>query len=126
MKVGSLKWDDEDEPSSSNEKHGVLPDGEYKSDTLVYYCCQDHGHWNTSIELPIKQPFYLLPHNSAKCQRVKWAMSTLEYITYDTEDTENYDQFRGYHVFTNQVKSLPKIYYCYYKGIVPLISRMYA
>jgi hypothetical protein len=46
----------------------------------------------------------LLPHNSRNCQRVKGAKTTLEYIIYDTENDNNYDDFSQSHVFTNKVK----------------------
>ena len=120
MKVGWIKWDDEDYGYrvNKNERDGILPDGVYDSNTKVYYCCEDRGEWSNSIELPINRPFYLLPHKSANCQRVKWALSSLEYIVYDTEDYSNGDNFTDSHVFSNEEKSLPKIYYCYYKGMI--------
>lgn len=117
MEDGSITWDDEDHDhnTNKNEINGYLPDGQYDVNTRIYYCCQNQGYWYNPVELPVDRPFYLLPY-SRNCQRVKWALSTLEYIIYDTEDDQNGDQFDGTHVFTNQVKSLPKIYYCYYKG----------
>ena len=116
MKEGYIKWDDEDRAIENNEINGALPDGKYNDDTQIYYCCQNQGSWYNSIELPVDQPFYLLPFAKANCQRVKWSLSTLEYITYDTEDSVNIDHFKEPHVFTNKQQSLPKIYYCYYEG----------
>lgn len=115
MKSGSIAWDDEDD-GNRNQEDGVLPDGEFNGNTKIFYCCQVQGQWYNSIELPVDHPFYLLPYSSNNCQRVKWALSTLEYIIYDTEDYRNTDRFSGEHVFTNQVRSLPEIYYCYYEG----------
>ena len=117
---GSIKWDDEDY-QNRNYQSGILPDGTYGyhyGTTTIEYCCQDEGYWFNSIELPVDRPFYLLPHKSPNCQRVKWALSSLEYIVYDTENDDNSDTFSGSHVFTNKVKSLPKIYYCYYEGMI--------
>ena len=122
MKEGSVKWDDED-LSNKNQKKGTLPDGTYDKNTMIKYCCQDEGHWYNAVQLPVDRPFYLLPHNSAslkypKCQLVKWANSFLEYIEYDTEDSNSGDYSNGSHVFI-QLKgdSFPKIYYCFYKGM---------
>ena len=117
---GSIKWDDEDY-QNRNYQSGILPDGTYyylDGGTTIDYCCQDEGYWFNSIELPVDRPFYLLPHKSPNCQRVKWALSSLEYIVYDTENYNKSDTFSGSHVFTNKVKSLPKIYYCYYEGMI--------
>jgi hypothetical protein len=115
MNSGSIKWDNED-GTKMNSKDGTLPDGTFGDDTIIEYCCQDQGLWSDSIELPLDKPFYLLPHKFQNCQRVKEAKSTLEYIIYDTENDNNYDEFIQSHVFTNKVKNLPKIYYCYYEG----------
>lgn len=119
MKSGFIDWDDEDYNNDwkKNERYGILPDGEYRrSITRIYYCCQNQGDWYKSIVLPTDRPFYLLPLNYPKCQRVKWALSLLEYIKYDTEATQNLDRFSGFHAFSDKVNGLPKIYYCYYYG----------
>ena len=73
----------------------------------------------------LKEPFYLLPYGSRNCQRVKWAVSSLEYIVYDTEDYDNRDKFVGDHVFTDKVKGLPKVYYCYYEGTCNCVVNCY-
>ena len=120
---GSIKWDDEDN-QNRNYQSGILPDGTDDSDsygsTTIKYCCQEHGYWFNSIELPVDRPFYLLPHKSPHCQRVKWALSSLEFIVYDTENENNNDKFSGSHVYAEEVESLPKIYYCYYEGMIKL------
>ena len=118
MKEGFIKWDDEDYPNKdSNDKYGTLPDGDYKDkDTQISYCCNDQGDWKQPIQLPINEPFYLLPHKTKNCQRVKGALSTLEYITYDTEEDNNHDDFHASHAYTTGGKGLPKVYYCYYTG----------
>ena len=115
--IGSTRWDDED-TDNKNEKSYYLPAGIYDGNTLIHHCCQDEGYWFNSIELPVDHPFYLLPYKSSDCQRVKWTLSSLEYIVYDTENDDNRDQFSGSHVFTNKFKSLPKIYHCYYEGMI--------
>ena len=113
--TGYIKWDDEDSENTNNAG-GTLPNGTFNYDTLIRYCCQDQGLWTNSIQLPVDKPFYLLPYSSKSCQRVRGAISTLDYIIFDTEDTINHDEFASSHVFTNKDKNLPKIYYCYYKG----------
>ena len=115
MKSGFIKWDDEDR-LTVNMHAGILPDGTFDSNTKIFYCCQDQGRWSESIELPVDRPFYLLPHNSSNCQRVKGAVSTLEYITYDTENFANIDKLNGSHVFARENEYGLTIYYCYYVG----------
>ena len=110
-----MYWDDEDY-KNKNKKGGILPDGVYNADTKIYYCCQTNGNWFDSIELPVSKPFYLLPSNSVrdgpKCQMVKWAVSYLEYIVFDTNDQYNGDTQSRAHLFLQG----RKLYYCYYEG----------
>ena len=118
MTEGFIDWYDE-QTNNQNKLHNylTLPDGIYfGSSTRLLYCCHTTGKWYESIELPTEKPFYLLPYGSQRCQRVFGAISSLEYAVYDTEDENNWDQFVGHHVFTDQVESLPKVYYCYYEG----------
>lgn len=118
MNEGHISWDDLD--GGKNKHDGVLPDGDYikDGDTKIYYCCRDQGSWYDAITLPVRVPFFLLPHKSKNCQRVKWAMSTLEYITYDTEDDQNRDEFKDSYPYTENTQiTLPTIYYCYYEGM---------
>ena len=46
---------------------------------------------------------------------VKWAVSNLEWIDYDTEDERNEDNRRGAYPY-HAAKQQPTIYYCYYRG----------
>ena len=120
MDSGWVKWDDENQ-RNHNKRVGWLPDGRYDEDTRIEYCCQTKGHWDASIELPLSQPFYLLTSSatdSPKCQMVKWALSYLEYIVFDTEDSANGDDESGDHVFLEGTK----IYYCYYEGVQLLFN----
>ena len=116
MADGYIYWDDED-TSNANDKMGILPEGTYNGDTKIYFCCRDQGNWYDPIELPVSVPIFLLPYNSKNCQRVKWAMSKQEYITFDTDNYQNRDHFQPRHVYVeNTGNDLPTIYYCYYKG----------
>ncbi|XP_046857428.1 uncharacterized protein LOC124450810 [Xenia sp. Carnegie-2017] len=119
MSSGFVQWDDEDD-ENSNKKGGQLPHGTYNDDTVIHYCCQTDGKWYEPIELPVTQPFYLLTSNSLtspRCQMVKWATSEMEYISFNTKDDDNIDDFHEKHVFVNTSAglSLRKLYFCYYK-----------
>ena len=125
MTKGSVQWDDE-EFDNVNQHGGTLPDGVYDSNTKINYCCQNMGRWFDPIKLPIHRPFYLLPHNnsfSPRCQIVKWTISWLEYIDYDTA-IGSLDKSYGDHVFLEPVRSsgfplfsnVIRAYYCYYES----------
>ncbi|KAL9962475.1 hypothetical protein ACROYT_G031580 [Oculina patagonica] len=55
---GYIKWDDEDY-LNRNRKSGTLPDGEYRRDTKIYYCCRNDGFATNAINLPTDSPFVL-------------------------------------------------------------------
>ena len=114
MTSGDVFWDDED-TWNSNSFGGTLPDGTYNTNTWMYFCCKTCGDKDKPILLPSKSPFFLLAYNSTKCQMVKWAVASLEWISFDTEDWNNQDQVDG--VFPHDAgKAPPTIYYCYYRG----------
>ena len=123
MTRGSVRWDDEDF-GNVNQHGGILPEGVYDSNTKINYCCQSKGRWFEPIGLPIHRPFYLLPHNSSvspRCQIVKWTMTWLEYIDYDTVDLGSVDKSYGDHVFLEHIDSgfisgFLRAFYCYYEG----------
>lgn len=115
MTSGWVYWDDENH-GNRNKRNGSLPQGIYGRDTQIHYCCQTNGKWYESIELPVNRPFYLLTSNSVatpKCQMVKWAVSRLEYVVFDTEHHDNRDSQAGDHAF---MENRSKVYYCYYEG----------
>ena len=114
MKSGYVYWDD-DFFRNKNSKGGTLPDGEYDRNTKIYFCCKTDGEKDAPILLPSKSPFYLLAYKSAKCQMVKWAIATVEWIYYETEDLSNDDEGVGAYPY-KAGKSHPTIYYCYYRG----------
>ncbi|XP_046842003.1 uncharacterized protein LOC124436085 [Xenia sp. Carnegie-2017] len=122
MDEGWIQLDDEDnfDGVNRNKHRGILPKFSQSISNLgatrLFYCCQTEGQWYNPVELPTEKPFYLLPYKTPNCQRVLWTVSSLEYIVYDTENDVNGDKFFGHHVYTNKVKSLPKIFYCYYAG----------
>ena len=111
---GDVFWDDED-TWNTNRYAGTLPDGTYNSNTWIYFCCKTDGDKDNPILLPSRSPFFLLACESAKCQMVKWAVASLEWIYFDTEDWNNQDQADGAYPH-DAGKAPPTIYYCYYRG----------
>lgn len=99
-----------------NRFGGTLPDGIYDGDTEISFCCRIDGNKSSPIPLPISKPFYLLAYGSSECQRVKGALVTEEFIQYDTEDTDNIDDWDGSHPDINTESDFPTITYCYYES----------
>ena len=114
LRSGRVFWND-DEKFDLNEKGGLLPDGVYRKFTEIHFCCRTDGDKDVPILLPSKSPFFLLAYGSAKCQMVKWAVTSLEWIYYYTRDRNNDDQRNGSYPY-NGGKMNPTIYYCYYQG----------
>ena len=111
---GYVYWDDDDY-LNNNGDGGTLPNGEYDHNTKIYFCCKTDGDKDDPILLPSKSPFFLLAYKSAKCQKVKWAVATVEWIYFDTEDLINTDKRAG--AYPHEAgKAHPTIYYCYYRG----------
>ena len=113
---GHVFWDDDNE-NNSNAKGGTLPGGvKYHTyDTEIRFCCRNDSGINDPVLLPAKDPFFLLAYESAECQMVKWAVASLEWIFYDTEDNSNSDKAEEAYPYEAGIKH-PTIYYCYYRG----------
>ena len=111
---GYVYWDDDDN-LNKNGDGGRLPKGEYDDNTKIYFCCKTNGDKDDPILLPSKSPFYLLAYESAKCQKVKWAVNNVEWIKFDTEHWRNEDDRGGAYPY-EAGKTHPTIYYCYYRG----------
>ena len=108
---GSIKWDDED-TKNDNDASGVLPDGDYGKDTVVDFCCRSDGSTDKPIELPMREPFFLLKHSS-RCQEVTGMRVTEEWVFWDCEDKENKNLVSGKLPESFVAKDV-KLYYCYY------------
>ena len=126
---GYVRWDDNNGNNSSNRNSiaGELPSGDYNQDTLIYFCCMTTGSPFKRVSLPVTEPFYLLAFQSTSCQEVQGAVFSLEYIVFDTENTNNHDATM--YPFPHAANSAePMIYYCYYRGKCNsfLISRRWA
>ena len=117
LKSGFVFWSDGGPQSwSSSDKDGTLPGGIYRRiSTEINFCCRTDGEKSDPILLPSKSPFFLLAYNSSKCQMVKWATASVEWIYYYTSDFANDDQRGGAYPY-NAGKEHSTIYYCYYQG----------
>ena len=74
FKHGSIYWDDEDD-DNGNSLGGMVPTGDYGSNTKVSYCCRTDGSAHSSIYLPTKDNFYLLMGPSSPyCQQVNFLL----------------------------------------------------
>ena len=100
---------------------GTLPEGMFKKDTQIFYCCTTGEINQDGILLPRDRPFYLFPYKLNRCQHVIGTESSLEYIQYDLE---NYFAEVGAAVAKGEIHPYAeivtpglhlKIYYCYYK-----------
>ncbi|XP_015754342.1 PREDICTED: uncharacterized protein LOC107333990 isoform X2 [Acropora digitifera] len=120
---GFVYWDDDDKDKNKNNKSGTLPDGDYDSNTKIEFCCRTDGNENNPVVLPTKEQFYLLAYEFPRCQMVKWAVSSLEWIYYDTEDWDNNDRRGGAYPY-NAATQHPTIYYCYYRGCNKTLTAM--
>lgn len=122
--AGYIKMDDNngEKGSNRNSYRGELPEGVYDRDTMIYYCCKSTGSVKKRIALPVKKPFYLMPFESATCQEVKGVVYTLEYVVFDTENTQNQDTKVFPYPYGAHLEN-PTIHYCYYTGeICDLVS----
>lgn len=109
---GEIKWDDED-TKNDNMAEGILPDGEYKKDTTLQFCCRSDGSAENPIELPIRETFFLLKHSS-RCQAVLGMRVTEEWLFWDCEDRENKNSYNG-EVPASFITKDVKLHYCYYE-----------
>ncbi|KAJ7375367.1 hypothetical protein OS493_002119 [Desmophyllum pertusum] len=112
FREGWIKWDDED-TKNDNLASGVLPDGTFAKDTILYFCCRSDGSAETPIELPMREPFFLLKHSSS-CQAVMGMRVTEEWLFWDCEDRENKNSYFGDIPESFMAKDI-KLYYCYYE-----------
>ena len=114
LESGYVYWNDEDY-RNNNKKNGTLPYGKYNKNTKIYFCCARSGNKTDPIMIPAKDPFFLLAYGSEKCQMVKWAVASVEWIRFHTADSNNRDESYGAYPYNAGTKS-PTIYYCYYRG----------
>ncbi|XP_078384159.1 uncharacterized protein LOC144666638 [Oculina patagonica] len=110
---GYIKWDDEDY-LNRNRKSGTLPDGEYRRDTKIYYCCRNDGFATNAINLPTDSPFVLFKGNTHECQLVHGMNVRKEWFYWDNEDWRTSIKTKKPRPYLNIIRSNFLIHYCYY------------
>uniref|UniRef100_A0A7M5WV99 Uncharacterized protein n=1 Tax=Clytia hemisphaerica TaxID=252671 RepID=A0A7M5WV99_9CNID len=122
MVSSAIFWDDED-TNNRNKADGVHPDGMFKADTIIQFCCMDRPLNKKGIVLPRDQPFHLFPFKGPQCQHVIGTKSRLEYVQYDLENDDEwvagetaFEEPSAYGEITKDKKHL-KLYHCYYEPI---------
>lgn len=94
-----------------------------KPEIKRYFCVKNStkadegttGSVEKRVSLPVNKPFYLLAFESTTCQEVRGAVYALEYVVFDTENSNNQDA-RAYPYPYGANLRQPTIYYCYYRG----------
>ncbi|XP_041452750.1 uncharacterized protein LOC121405848 [Lytechinus variegatus] len=113
---GSIYWDDEDD-DNENSVSGVRPDGDYNSNTRIYFCCRSDGYTHHPIFLPTDNNFMLFPLYSS-CQLVNGMSVSNEYFHWDNEDGNNQDSQTGMHPYEGVYGGNHniKLHFCYYSN----------
>ncbi|XP_052799350.1 uncharacterized protein LOC128230964 [Mya arenaria] len=109
---GFILWDDED-VNNHNERGGTLPDGEYGSNTKIYYCCRNDGRTSTAISLPTDRPFILM-RLTAACQAVYGMGVTDVFVRWDDDDFINNSGRGGLHPYDDGGSKDHMLHFCYY------------
>lgn len=63
---GYIQYDDLENPSNIS---GILPDGQFESDSRFYFCCRSDGSTSSPVNLPSGEPFIIFP-STRYCQEV--------------------------------------------------------
>jgi len=111
---GYIKWDDED-IRNRNSRGGILPDGIYNRNTIIYYCCRNDAHPTNPIILPTDRPFYLMQNHPDGCQHVRNMQVQAEWVYWDDEDVRNDDSESGSYPYRGGATNRnQRLNYCYY------------
>ncbi|XP_012940199.1 uncharacterized protein LOC101853471 [Aplysia californica] len=106
---------DEEDNEQNPFRFGVLPNSNYSdSGTRLDYCCRSDGSSETEIYLPTNRPFYLY-RRGGQCQRVHHMTVSPEFLTIDSENTDNNDKRGGAATPDVQINNI-QIELCYYKA----------
>ena len=114
FRPGSIKWDDENH-HNKNRNWGVLPDGKYNKDTVVFFCCRSDGNYRSPMALPTNKPFILYRYGD-RCQKVRGMYYSNLYLKWDDEDHHNRDKCEGMHPVASCRKD-QNLNFCYYYKI---------
>ena len=118
ISTGWIFWDDENQEDidGGNSVTGYTPEGVYELDTLMYFCCNDKGNVSLPIDLPLNNPFYLMPFKTKECQKVNHIKNVYsEFIHWDDEDRGNRNAHSKYTPYGLELDAWDTmINYCYY------------
>ncbi|XP_052271513.1 mucin-3A-like isoform X2 [Dreissena polymorpha] len=117
FQVGSIYWDDEG-VFNKNKASGTLPDGEFGSNTRIYYCCRNDGRTSSQIILPNDRPFVLLRYGLT-CQNVHSMLLKELYVYWDDDDLSNSDSASGMHPYDDGGSDNHRLHFCYYQKNSP-------
>ena len=84
FRCGYVYWDDHSSYhyGNHNSRTGSLPGGSYTENTKIWYACRDDGSADNEIELPARNPFYLMRYGD-QCQKVWLFIYVYIYIYLD-------------------------------------------
>ncbi|XP_033642740.1 uncharacterized protein LOC117302884 isoform X1 [Asterias rubens] len=80
----------------------------YENMTLFHYCCSTDGNVNTTIDLGMVGPFFLMPYGQPQCQKVLNMESNLQYVEWPVDEKRR----SGSHPYSDTGR---RFYYCYYQ-----------
>ncbi|XP_033742436.1 uncharacterized protein LOC117328927 [Pecten maximus] len=86
----------------------------YDLDFNMSFCCRNNGLSSVPIQLPTANPFYLFRF-VGDCQEVIGMTVREEYIQFDTEDTDNFDELHGSHALVFLENAYLEMRFCYYE-----------
>lgn len=109
---GFIKWDDKD-INNKNAHKGVLPDGEYDSNTKIYFCCRNDGSSNKPVQMPAEMSFVLYRYGR-QCQKVAGMSVQEDFIQWNDELAFNRDKNYGHYPDDDGGKREHKLHYCHY------------
>ena len=109
---GFIKWDDKD-ISNKNRHIGILPDGDYDSNTKIYFCCRNDAEPTKQIQIPPEIPFVLYRYGGV-CQKVAGMTVIEDYIQWCNEFAFNQDKVDGLYPDDDGGKRMHKLHYCHY------------
>ncbi|ELU18815.1 hypothetical protein CAPTEDRAFT_180131 [Capitella teleta] len=119
FKEGWIYWDDDSsfiwEDEIQNHS-GTLPDGEYDSNTKIFYCCRNDGPVSKALRLPKEAPFFLFKVGE-ECMHVSCMEASEEWVYWSDESTLNLNGRGGLHPDVQRSRypwRYTKLFYCYY------------
>ncbi|XP_060070123.1 uncharacterized protein LOC132550122 [Ylistrum balloti] len=112
---GSITFDEDDSaPSSRPQGTGTLPDGNYNTNSKLYFCCKNDGSVAIQATFPRSTPFILYPYTVASCQLVSDMTDVPGYTFFDSEPNGNVDDSDGSIPYTTNGPPTWYIHHCYY------------